>query len=80
MAQVKFDITTLTLGEAAEAETQSGKSIQQMAKSRASLLLLAVFVQELRNSEQPRSWQELPTCPYSMPHPRFRNRHRMGRQ
>ena len=63
MANITLDITSLTLGEAAEAEFQSGKTIQQLAKGRASLLLLATFVHELRSSEQPRNWQELSNLP-----------------
>jgi hypothetical protein len=64
MAQpIRLDITSLTLGEAAEAEEQSGKSIQALVKGRATMLLLAVFVHELRSSEQPRSWSELANLP-----------------
>lgn len=56
---VTLDISTLTLGEAAAAEIQSGATIQQLARGRATLRLLAMFVHELRTSAQPRSWQEL---------------------
>lgn len=59
MATVTFDITTLTLGEAAEAELASGKNLQQLVKSRVSLLMLATFIQELRSSGEPPSWSEL---------------------
>lgn len=56
---VTLDITTLTLGEAAAAEIASGATIQQLAKGRATLRLLAMFVHELRTSAAPRSWSEL---------------------
>jgi hypothetical protein len=60
MAQsITLDIQTLTLGELAEAERQSGLSFQVLIKGRANLILLALFVHELRSSEQPRSWSEL---------------------
>lgn len=56
---ITFDVTTLTLGEAAAAEAQSGMTIGQIAKGRASLRLLALFVHELRTSGAPHSWAEL---------------------
>jgi hypothetical protein len=60
MAQsITLDIQTLTLGELAEAERQSGLSFQVLIKGRANLILLALFVHELRSSENARSWQEL---------------------
>ena len=60
MAQsITLDISTLTLGEAAAAEYASGQNIQELIRSRASLIMLAMFVHDLRNSEQPRSWHEL---------------------
>lgn len=57
--EVTLDVATLTLGEAAEAERQSGLTIQQIAKGRATLKLLAMFVHGLRHSAKPPSWQEL---------------------
>lgn len=57
--EITIDITTLTLGEAAAAEVASGLTIQQLAKGRATLKLLALFVHELRHSERPRSWSDL---------------------
>ncbi len=60
MAQtVTLDLQTLTLGELAEAERQSGLSFQALIKGRANLILLGLFIHELRSSEQPRNWHEL---------------------
>ena len=56
---VTLDITTLTLGEAAEAEIASGKTLQQLVKAQTGRLLLALFVHELRSSGQPPNWSEL---------------------
>ena len=56
---VQLDITTITLGEAAEAEIASGKSLQQLVKSRTGLLILALFIQELRSSGVAPNWSEL---------------------
>lgn len=56
---VTIDITTLTLGEAAEAEMASGKTLQQLVKSRTALLILALFIQELRSSGVAPNWSEL---------------------
>lgn len=58
-AEVTLDISTLTLGEAAKAEMESGLSLQQMIKSSAARKILALYVLELRSSESGRSWQEL---------------------
>ena len=54
---VTLDITTLTLGELASAERASGLSYQEMMRGTFSRLLLAMYVHELRNSDEPR-WQE----------------------
>ena len=59
MEQITFDLSTLTLGEAAEIEIASGKSLQQILKSKTSLLMAALFVQRLRNSGSVPSWTEL---------------------
>lgn len=56
---VTLDVSTLTLGEAAAAEIESGLSLQQMIKSPTARKLLAVYVHELRNSVPARSWSEL---------------------
>ena len=59
LRDVTFDLTTLTLGEAAEAERQSGWTIGEIAKSRAALKTLALFVHVYRSSGRAPSWSEL---------------------
>ena len=59
MARLTFDITTVTMGELAEAEQQSGKDYQTLMRTGMSRALLALFIHELRSSAQPRSWNEL---------------------
>ena len=54
-----LDVATLTLGEMAEAEAQSGRSFNTLLRGAATAKLLALWVHEYRNSEKPRSWQEL---------------------
>lgn len=54
-----LDVATLTLGEMAEAERQSGQSFDGLLTGRASRKLLALFIHELRTCERPRSWHEL---------------------
>ena len=56
---VTLDITTVTMGELAEAEQQSGKDFQTLMRTRMSRALLGLFIHELRTSAQPRSWSEL---------------------
>jgi len=56
---VTFDLGTLTLGEAAEAERQSGMPISTMTSSPMTLRMLALFVHGLRTSEQPPLWSDL---------------------
>ena len=58
-SEITFDLSTLTLGEAAEAERQSGWSIGEIVKSRTALRILGVFVDGLRTSERKRSWSEV---------------------
>ena len=58
-SEITFDLSTLTLREAAEAERQSGWTIGEIVKSRTAMRILAVFVDGLRNSERPRSWSEV---------------------
>jgi len=57
--EVTLDISTLTLGEAAQAEIESGLTLQQMIRSSAARKLLALYVVELRSSGSKRSWNEL---------------------
>jgi hypothetical protein len=54
-----LDIKTLTFGEMAEVEAQSGRSFNSLLRGAATGKLLALWVHEYRNSEKPRSWQEL---------------------
>lgn len=57
---ITLDIRTLTLGELAEIERQSGRDATALlVAGRATRRLVALFVHELRSSEKPRSWQEL---------------------
>lgn len=57
--EVKLDISTLTLGEAAAAEVASGYTIQQLAKGRATLRLLAMYIHVSRNYGVTPQWSEL---------------------
>lgn len=59
LREVKLDISTLTLGEAAAAEIASGYTIQQLAKGRATLRLLAMFVHILRHYGVTPNWSDL---------------------
>jgi hypothetical protein len=55
-----LDLASLTLGEMAEAERQSGRSFDKLLTSgNVTRRLLALWVAELRSSAQPRSWHEL---------------------
>jgi hypothetical protein len=59
LREVTLDLSTLTLGEAAEAERQAQLSLGQIASSPINLKLLAMFVHGLRNYVPAPSWQEL---------------------
>lgn len=55
-----LDLDTLTLGEMAEAERQTGTDFTALfARGSATRTLLRVFIHELRSSERPRSWHDL---------------------
>ena len=55
-----LDVATLTLGEMAAVEADSGRDFARMLTAgNATRKLLALWVHEHRNSETPRSWQEL---------------------
>lgn len=56
---VQFDIESLTLGEALAAEEASGLDLSRLMASTGHRMMLAVFVQRLRNSEPQLSWQEI---------------------
>jgi len=57
--EVTLNLSTLTLGEAAQAEIESGLTLQQMIRSSAARKILALYVLELRSSGDRRSWSEL---------------------
>jgi len=57
--QITFDVDTLTLGELAAAETASGLDSSTLLSRSAHRLLLVVFVQRLRSSGKPPSWQDV---------------------
>jgi hypothetical protein len=60
VAAIRFDVSTLTLGEMMAAEEASGRPIEKLLSSgRGTLRLLAVFIHQYRNSEKPPSWSEL---------------------
>ena len=59
MEQITFDLSTLTLGEAAEIEIASGHTLQELLRSKVAIRLMAVFVQRLRSSGSTPSWSEL---------------------
>ncbi len=55
-----LDIGTLTLGEMATLEEQSGRSMDKLLTAgSATRRLLALWVAESRSSAKPRSWHEL---------------------
>ena len=59
LREVKLDVSTLTLGQAAEAERASGWSIGEIAKSRTAMRVLAMYVHGLRHYDVRPSWSEL---------------------
>lgn len=59
LATVTLDLETLTMGEAAEAERQSGQPLSVLLRSPMSRRMLGWFVHGLRSSERPPSWSEL---------------------
>jgi hypothetical protein len=58
-----LDVNSLTLAEMAELEYQTGRSFTSLLESAirggATLRLLALWVQESRTSDAPRSWRQL---------------------
>ena len=56
---VELDLDTLTLGEMGAVEIASGIDFDKLISRRVTRLLVGMFLHELRNSEKPRSWQEL---------------------
>lgn len=57
--ELKLVLADVTLGEWAAAERASGLSMSEMLQSRTTLLILAMYLRELKNSDGGRSWQEL---------------------
>ena len=55
--ELEFDVRTLTLGELAEATEASGLNTRQLTGP--YLLLLAVFVNQLRSSGPRLSWRDI---------------------
>jgi hypothetical protein len=62
-ALANLDVDTLTLGEMAAAEAESGQPFSQILqvaiRGGATRRLLALWLWERRNSAKPRSWREL---------------------
>lgn len=59
MAEVTFDVDSLTLGEMAAAEQASGLDMTVLMSKTALRLMLVVFVQRLRSSGSAPKWSEL---------------------
>jgi hypothetical protein len=59
LRDVTFDLGTLTLGEAAEAERQSGLALSAMLRSPHTRRILGLFVHLSRTSDDKPSWSEL---------------------
>jgi hypothetical protein len=59
LRDVTFDLETLTLGEAGEAERQSGMPLSAMLKSPHTRRILGLFVHLSRTSADKPSWSEL---------------------
>jgi hypothetical protein len=62
-AMLTLDVNTLTLGEMAQMEAESGQPFAQLLatamRGGATRRLLALWVHEHRSSAQPRSWRQL---------------------
>ena len=56
---VTFDLETLTLGEAARAERESGLALTAILSTAMGRRTLGLFVHGLRTSERPPRWSEL---------------------
>jgi hypothetical protein len=73
-------LESLTFGEMAELERQSGRPMTElMAAGPMTITLVALWVSESRSSARPRSWQELAALrPYVRPSSPSQSR-RVGR-
>jgi len=59
LGTVTFDLETLTMGEASEAERQSGQPLSALLRSPVSRRMLGMFVHALRHYETPLTWSDL---------------------
>ena len=59
LGTVTFDLETLTMGEASEAERQSGQPLSALLRSPVSRRMLGMFVHALRHYDKPLSWSDL---------------------
>ena len=59
LSAVTLDLNTVTMGEAAEAERESGWSIGEIVKSPSARRVLAMFIHGLRHYDVRPSWKEL---------------------
>jgi hypothetical protein len=59
LGTVTFDLETLTMGEASEAERQSGQPLSSLLRSPISRRMLGMFVHALRHYETPLTWSDL---------------------
>ena len=62
---ITLDLHTLTLGEVAEAERQSGQSFDRLLRGSAAKMMLALFVHRWRSSGVVPTWRELENLPVS---------------
>lgn len=60
---VTLDLATLTLGEVAEAERQSGLTFGEILRGSAGKMTLALFVHRWRISGSVPSWREVSSLP-----------------
>jgi hypothetical protein len=66
VTEITVDLMTMTLGEMAEVERQSRRSIEEMLTAgKASRRLVALFVHGLRSSGPAPSWHDLSSRPLS---------------
>ena len=59
MTDITLDLNTLTLGEVAEAERQSGQTFDALLRGSAQRMMLALFVHRWRTSGDVPNWREL---------------------
>lgn len=59
VTDIKLDVDTLTLGEMMAAEAASGVDINVLLKRPAHRQVLALYVHQLRTSDELPSWKQL---------------------